>query len=89
MANSKKYAVLHAIRYSPFAIRHSPFATHSIDNQQRLAVFDRLAVLDEDFDDLAGARGGDLVHRRRKASTRRRFASGILSRSTGWVTVRP
>ncbi len=34
-----------------------------LDDQERLAVFDRLPVLDEDVRDRAGARGGDLVHR--------------------------
>ena len=33
------------------------------DDDERLAEFDRLAVLDQDGRDLAGVRGGDLVHR--------------------------
>src|SRR5512143_1524706 len=33
-----------------------------LDYHQRLAIFDRLAVLHEDGDDRAGAGGGDLVH---------------------------
>src|SRR6185503_17796981 len=33
-----------------------------LDHRQRLAIFDRLAVLDKDGDDGAGAGGGDLVH---------------------------
>src|SRR5262245_33384825 len=32
------------------------------DDDERLAEFDRLAVLDQDRRDLAGMRGGDLVH---------------------------
>src|ERR1700741_2388927 len=33
-----------------------------LDHRQRLAVFNRLAVLDQDGNDRAGAGGGDLVH---------------------------
>src|ERR1700674_1951373 len=33
-----------------------------LDHRQRLAILDRLAVLDEDGNDGAGAGGGDLVH---------------------------
>ena len=33
----------------------------SFDDEQRLAVFDRRSVLDEDFDDLAGPRRDDFV----------------------------
>src|SRR4029079_16720070 len=33
-----------------------------LDHRQRLAIFDRLAVLDEDGDDGAGAGGGGLVY---------------------------
>src|SRR5258707_7686676 len=42
-----------------FAIRHSPL----LDNYQRFAEFDRLAVLDENLRDGAGARRWNLVHR--------------------------
>src|ERR1700692_620854 len=43
-----------AIRYSPFAL---------FNNYQRLAEFDRLAVLDEDLRHGAGARRWNLGHR--------------------------
>src|SRR5215470_6599290 len=33
-----------------------------LDHRKRLAIFDRLTILDEDCDDRAGAGGGDLVH---------------------------
>src|SRR3981081_2431349 len=35
----------------------------SLNNHQRLAVFDRVAVLEQDLRHRAGARRGDLVHR--------------------------
>src|SRR5713226_6592910 len=44
-----------------FAIRYSPFAL-LLNNYQRLAEFDRLAVLDENLRHGAGARGRNLVH---------------------------
>src|SRR3954453_182117 len=34
-----------------------------INNHQRLAVFDRVAVLEQDLRHRAGARRGDLIHR--------------------------
>src|SRR6185295_14947461 len=34
----------------------------SLDNHQRLAVFDRMAVVEQDLRHRAGARRGDLVH---------------------------
>src|ERR1700691_5218422 len=34
----------------------------SLDDHQRLAVFDRLAILDQDLNDFPRARSGDLVH---------------------------
>src|ERR1700704_467537 len=45
--------------YSLFATRHSPL----FNNYQRLAEFDRLAVLDENLRHGARARGRNLVHR--------------------------
>src|ERR1700730_15407899 len=46
-----------SIRYSPFAIRPS------LNNHQRFAEFDRLAVLDKNLRHRAGARRWNLVHR--------------------------
>src|ERR1700739_1486592 len=56
-ANSK-WRVANGFSLLPFAIRHS----HLLDNYQRFAEFDRLAVFDENLRDGARARGWDLVH---------------------------
>ena len=48
---------------------------HSFDDHQRLAVFDRLAVLDEDAPSPCRARGrGDLVHRLHRFDDQQRVA---------------
>src|SRR5262249_18046322 len=47
----------------------------SFDDQQRLAEFDRLAVLDQDLDDGAGARRRNLVHRLHRLDDEQRIAS--------------
>src|ERR1700749_4107800 len=54
IANRVRTSTLLAIRCSPFA---------SFDNQKRLAVLDRLAIFDQNLDDRAGARRGNLIHR--------------------------
>src|SRR5262250_2106324 len=47
----------------------------SFDDQQRLAELDRLAVLDQDLDDGAGARRWNLVHRLHRLDDEQRIAS--------------
>src|SRR5882762_11014854 len=61
-----------AIRYSPaslFATRHSPL----LNNYQRLAEFDRLAVLDENLRHGARARRRNLVHRLHRLDDQQRL----------------
>ena len=45
----------------PFATYHSPFA-RLLNDHQRLAEFDRLAVFDQDLYHGAGTGRGDLIH---------------------------
>src|SRR5260370_39403234 len=71
MANSEWYRAATAFASSPFAIRHSLFASNIrysllallLNNHQRLAEFDRLAVLDQNLRHRAGARRWNLGHR--------------------------
>src|SRR3954464_3272075 len=59
VANGKRSAPSRQLPCSPPVIRFSPL----LDDNQRLAEFDRLAVIDEDLGDGARARRRNLVHR--------------------------
>ena len=57
------------------AIGDEDFVEHRLlDHHQRFAILDRLAVLDEDLRDLAGARRRDLVHRLHRLDDEQRLA---------------
>src|SRR5579872_3716440 len=51
----------------------------SLDDHQRLAVLDRLAILDQDLNDLAGARSRDLIHRLHRFDDHQGFAGFHLA----------
>src|ERR1700692_1029480 len=78
MASSEWNGASTAFASSLFAIRHSPFAL-LLNNHQRLAEFDRLAVLDEDLRHGAGARRWNLVHRLHRLDDQKRLADRHLS----------
>src|SRR5579862_1259029 len=46
----------------------------SLDDHQRLAIFDRLAVFDENLNHRAGARRWDLIHRLHRLDDEQRLA---------------
>src|SRR4051794_3022703 len=59
--------------------RYSLFATPSLNDDERLAELDRLAVLDQDLGHRAGARGGDLVHGLHRFDDEQGLADGYLA----------
>src|SRR3712207_5043499 len=56
------------------AIRTFSIFIDSLDDDERLIVFDRLRVLHEDLNDLAGARRGDRIHHLHRLDDHQRLA---------------
>src|SRR6202171_3441862 len=61
----------------PFAIRYSPFAP-LLNNYQRFAEFDRLAVFDKNLRHGARARRWNLVHRLHRLDDQQRLSARFL-----------
>src|SRR5262245_59383973 len=62
-----------------FLSRPMARAGQSLDDHQRLAVFDRLSILDEDLRDAPGPRRGNLVHGLHRFDDQHRLAGTDLA----------